>query len=79
MLKISFSILIQGWDEGSAKYSVMAETDESRSKFAENVLKFLVFYGFDGVRNESAKLKRSFLTQMSSYLFSSLSRYTIWT
>lgn len=34
---------------GSEKYSVLAETEESRTKFADNVLKFLVFYGFDGV------------------------------
>jgi hypothetical protein len=39
-----------GWDEGSEKYSVLAETEDSRSNFADNVLKFLVFYGFDGVR-----------------------------
>lgn len=29
---------------------MLAETEESRAKFADNVLKFLVFYGFDGVR-----------------------------
>lgn len=28
---------------------MLAETEESRAKFADNVLKFLVFYGFDGV------------------------------
>lgn len=38
-----------GWGEGSEKYSVMAETEESRNIFAESVLRFLAFYGFDGV------------------------------
>lgn len=27
----------------------MAETEESREKFVDNALKFLIFYGFDGV------------------------------
>lgn len=45
----SFDVCFLGWDEGSEKYSVMAETEESRSKFADNALKFLSFYGFDGV------------------------------
>lgn len=44
-------MLMSGWGEGSEKYSLMAETQESRSNFAESVLKFLVFYGFDGVKN----------------------------
>lgn len=40
---------------GSEKYSVLAETDESRTKFADNVLKFLVFYGFDGVSDTAER------------------------
>ena len=27
----------------------MAETEDSREKFVDNALKFLIFYGFDGV------------------------------
>ncbi|CRK99605.1 CLUMA_CG012917, isoform A [Clunio marinus] len=42
-------IAIGGWNEGSEKYSVLAETEESRRNFADNALKFLVFYGFDGI------------------------------
>jgi hypothetical protein len=36
---------------------VLAETEESRSNFADNVLKFLVFYGFDGVRQMTIRAK----------------------
>lgn len=46
-----------GWGEGSEKYSVMAETEESRNTFAESVLKFLAFYGFDGVNKFSLDAK----------------------
>lgn len=46
----NFNFPLLGWNEGSEKYSVLAETEESRNKFADNALKFIVFYGFDGVR-----------------------------
>ncbi|KAJ8981334.1 hypothetical protein NQ317_015975 [Molorchus minor] len=42
-------LAIGGWNEGSIKYSVMAATAESRKKFAEGVLRYLVYYGFDGL------------------------------
>ncbi|CAH1100329.1 unnamed protein product [Psylliodes chrysocephalus] len=42
-------LAIGGWNEGSIKYSVMAATDESRKKFAQSVLQFLVYYKFDGI------------------------------
>jgi GH18 family chitinase len=45
----TFLLLSAGWGEGSEKYSVLVETEESRAKFVESVLKFIVFYGFDGV------------------------------
>lgn len=31
----------------------MAETEESRNKFADDALKFITFFGFDGVRKIS--------------------------
>ncbi|KAJ8918065.1 hypothetical protein NQ315_011522 [Exocentrus adspersus] len=43
------TLAIGGWNEGSIKYSVMAYTEESRKAFADSVLRFLVYYGFDGL------------------------------
>lgn len=42
-------LAIGGWNEGSEKYSLLAATEKSRTDFAEQALKFLVFYGFDGI------------------------------
>lgn len=42
-------IAIGGWNEGSEKYSLMAETAKGRQNFADSVLRFLVHYGFDGL------------------------------
>ncbi|XP_060526893.1 acidic mammalian chitinase-like [Cylas formicarius] len=42
-------VAIGGWNEGSLKYSVMASTATSREEFANNALKFLAYYGFDGL------------------------------
>ncbi|KAG5667845.1 hypothetical protein PVAND_015814 [Polypedilum vanderplanki] len=46
-LKILISV--GGYDEGSEKFSSLVETDDSIEKFSNNVLKFLIFYGFDGI------------------------------
>lgn len=32
----------------------MAETEASREKFVDNALKFLIFYGFDGVSRKGS-------------------------
>ncbi|XP_055907585.1 probable chitinase 2 [Eupeodes corollae] len=42
-------LAIGGWGEGSEKYSLMAESASSREKFADSVLRWLIFYGFDGI------------------------------
>lgn len=42
-------IAIGGWNEGSEKYSLLAETEESRNEFAEQAMRFMVYYGFDGL------------------------------
>lgn len=42
-------IAIGGWEEGSAKYSEMASTHESRMTFVGSVVDFLEKYNFDGV------------------------------
>lgn len=42
-------IAIGGWNEGSAKYSQMANTDNSRKQFAKNAVEFVKKYNFDGL------------------------------
>ncbi|CAH1956234.1 unnamed protein product [Acanthoscelides obtectus] len=42
-------LAVGGSNEKSRKYSVMAHTVEGRTAFANSVLKFLAYYGFDGV------------------------------
>ncbi|XP_058462162.1 probable chitinase 2 [Malaya genurostris] len=42
-------LAIGGWNEGSEKYSLMAESEETRNAFADHALRFLVQYGFDGL------------------------------
>ncbi|XP_070505370.1 chitinase-3-like protein 1 [Chironomus tepperi] len=46
-LKILISV--GGWNEGSEKFSSLVETENSIENFAEKALKFLIFYGFDGI------------------------------
>ncbi|KAL7011016.1 hypothetical protein ACKWTF_014053 [Chironomus riparius] len=46
-LKILISV--GGWDEGSEKFSSLVETEDSVENFAEKTLRFLIFYGFDGI------------------------------
>ncbi|KAJ8953132.1 hypothetical protein NQ318_017159 [Aromia moschata] len=43
------TLAVGGWNEGSIKYSVMAYTEEGRKTFADSVLKFITYYGFDGI------------------------------
>jgi chitinase len=40
---------IGGWREGSEKYSLMAESDETRFKFADHIMRYITHYGFDGI------------------------------
>lgn len=42
-------LAIGGWKEGSLKYSIMTSTKESRIAFVESALRFVVYYGFDGI------------------------------
>lgn len=42
-------LAIGGWNEGSEKYSLMAETEPRRQAFADSVLRFLCYFGFDGL------------------------------
>ncbi|XP_038121909.1 chitotriosidase-1 [Culex quinquefasciatus] len=42
-------LAVGGWNEGSEKYSLMAETEESRMDFADHALKYLAHFGFDGL------------------------------
>ena len=39
--KLKVSIAIGGWNEGSKKYSDMAETPENRKAFIDSVLSFI--------------------------------------
>uniref|UniRef100_A0A7G3AFM1 Putative chitotriosidase-1-signalp detected n=1 Tax=Lutzomyia longipalpis TaxID=7200 RepID=A0A7G3AFM1_LUTLO len=42
-------LAIGGWNEGSEKYSLMVETEESREYFVSRVMRYLVHFGFDGL------------------------------
>ncbi|XP_066149390.1 acidic mammalian chitinase-like [Euwallacea fornicatus] len=43
------TLAVGGWNEGSLKYSIMAADEQTREAFAENALKFIAYYGFDGL------------------------------
>ncbi|XP_049541815.1 probable chitinase 2 [Anopheles darlingi] len=42
-------LAIGGWNEGSEKYSLMAEQERYREAFADQSLRYLVHFGFDGL------------------------------
>lgn len=42
-------IAIGGWNQGSEKYSHMANTDDSRKQFAKNAVAFVEKYNFNGL------------------------------
>ena len=42
-------IAIGGWAEGGKKYSDMANTAESRTKFVRSAVAFVKEHGFDGL------------------------------
>ncbi|XP_058121907.1 probable chitinase 2 [Anopheles ziemanni] len=42
-------LAIGGWNEGSEKYSLMAEQESTREAFADQTLRYLIHYGFDGL------------------------------
>ncbi|XP_059611395.1 acidic mammalian chitinase-like isoform X2 [Phlebotomus argentipes] len=42
-------LAIGGWNEGSEKYSLMVETEESREFFVSRVMRYLVQFNFDGL------------------------------
>lgn len=46
---LKVTIAIGGWNEGSLKYSLMAEDPEKRTKFIKSVLHFLNNFKFDGL------------------------------
>ncbi|XP_037027541.1 probable chitinase 2 [Bradysia coprophila] len=41
-------LAIGGWNEGSEKYSYMAEDEERRKEFVESVIRFIIHFNFDG-------------------------------
>ncbi|XP_046446089.1 probable chitinase 2 [Daphnia pulex] len=47
--KLKVTIAIGGWNEGSGKYSNMAETPANRKAFIDSVLTFIKKHGFDGL------------------------------
>ncbi|KAI9565681.1 hypothetical protein GHT06_009473 [Daphnia sinensis] len=47
--RLKVTIAIGGWNEGSGKYSDMAETPENRRLFINSVLAFIKKHGFDGL------------------------------
>ncbi|XP_066246333.1 chitotriosidase-1-like [Euwallacea similis] len=46
---VRITLAVGGWNEGSLKYSIMASDEATREAFAENALKFIAYYGFDGL------------------------------
>lgn len=45
---LKIMIALGGWNEGSEKYSLMAESPEKRTRFVDQVLRFVVHHEFDG-------------------------------
>ncbi|XP_055604600.1 probable chitinase 2 [Uranotaenia lowii] len=46
---LQIMLAVGGWNEGSEKYSLMAESEDTRKLFADQALKFLSHFGFDGL------------------------------
>lgn len=46
--KVKLMVAIGGWNEGSASYSTMANSDLLRAVFVESAVAFVKRYGFDG-------------------------------
>ncbi|XP_052892133.1 probable chitinase 10 [Anopheles moucheti] len=46
--KVKLMLAIGGWNEGSASYSTMANSDLLRAVFVESAVSFVKRYGFDG-------------------------------
>ncbi|CAF3403070.1 unnamed protein product [Rotaria socialis] len=46
---LKISLAVGGWNHGSAPFTQMVATEQSRAEFVENSYKFLKEYGFDGL------------------------------
>jgi chitinase len=42
-------IVLEGWNEGSKKYSYMDKSPQLRTRFVKSVVEFLDEHGFDGI------------------------------
>ncbi|CAK1547716.1 unnamed protein product [Leptosia nina] len=47
--KLKTILAVGGWNEGSAKYSIMAANENLRSNFISSAVHMLLTYGFDGL------------------------------
>ncbi|CAF4601833.1 unnamed protein product, partial [Rotaria magnacalcarata] len=46
---LKISLAVGGWNHGSAPFTQMVATEQSRAEFVENSYKFLKEHGFDGL------------------------------
>jgi chitinase len=51
-------LAVGGWNHGSAPFTQMVATEQSRAQFVENSYQFLTKYGFDGLDLGKLKLKK---------------------
>ncbi|XP_038217897.1 chitinase-3-like protein 1 [Zerene cesonia] len=47
--KLKTILAVGGWNEGSAKYSIMAASSALRKNFVSSAIKMIMTYGFDGL------------------------------
>ncbi len=46
---LKIMLAVGGWNHGSAPFTQMVATEQSRTEFVENSYKFMKKYGFDGL------------------------------
>jgi chitinase len=54
---LKIMLAVGGWNHGSAPFTQMVATEQSRTEFVENSYKFMKKYGFDGLDLGKKKLK----------------------